>query len=374
MSRATNAGSGKPCILVTGSSGHLGAAMVLRCKDALIDCVGIDILPSQTTTEVGSIHDRAFVEGVFQRYQITGVVHAATLHKPHVATHTKQNFIDVNVSGTLALLECGVKHSVSAFVFISTTSVYSETIKSATGNGAVVDALLINESTPPLAKNIYGVTKLSAEALASLIVRLERLPVVVLRVSRFFHESDDDEKKRAAFVDANLKVLEYLYRRVDVDDICSAVMLTLEKAPGLCEQNQFTTAPTYVISSPSPLVAAGGDGGLDSQLAQVLTAEDYQFVQNVFRDEGWRWPEKLDRVYDSRRAVAELGWRARHDFVWAVRYVAAQRAQNPNGNDFGIIGSDLAKRVGRRSYHPNVTYEGPPDAIGQPFPVTAPGH
>ena len=31
--------------------------------------------------------------------------HAATLHKPHVATHARQEFIDTNITGTLNLLE-----------------------------------------------------------------------------------------------------------------------------------------------------------------------------------------------------------------------------------------------------------------------------
>jgi UDP-glucose 4-epimerase len=33
------------------------------------------------------------------------VIHTATLHKPHVATHAYQDFIDTNITGTLNLLE-----------------------------------------------------------------------------------------------------------------------------------------------------------------------------------------------------------------------------------------------------------------------------
>ena len=33
------------------------------------------------------------------------IVHAATLHKPQVGTHTRQQFVDTNVTGTLNLLE-----------------------------------------------------------------------------------------------------------------------------------------------------------------------------------------------------------------------------------------------------------------------------
>jgi UDP-glucose 4-epimerase len=52
------------------------------------------------------------------------VFHTATLHKPHVATHSRQEFIDTNITGTLGLLEEAVTASVEAFVFTSTTSVF----------------------------------------------------------------------------------------------------------------------------------------------------------------------------------------------------------------------------------------------------------
>ena len=45
---------------------------------------------------------------------VTAVLHAATLHKPHVATHARQAFVDVNVTGTLNLLEAAVANGVRA--------------------------------------------------------------------------------------------------------------------------------------------------------------------------------------------------------------------------------------------------------------------
>ena len=36
---------------------------------------------------------------------VDAVLHAATLHKPHVATHSRQDFVDTNITGTLNLLE-----------------------------------------------------------------------------------------------------------------------------------------------------------------------------------------------------------------------------------------------------------------------------
>ena len=113
-------------ILVTGSAGHLGEALMRTLAAEQRDATGIDILASPFTTHVGSIVERAFV-----RRHMAGartVLHAATLHKPHVATHSRQDFVDVNVSGTLNLLEEAVAAGVEAFVFTSTTSVFGDAL------------------------------------------------------------------------------------------------------------------------------------------------------------------------------------------------------------------------------------------------------
>lgn len=54
---------------------------------------------------------------------------------------------------------------------------------------------------------------------------------MVLRTSRFFPEEDDNKAVREAFSDENVKANEYLYRRVDIEDVVSAHMLAAERAP-----------------------------------------------------------------------------------------------------------------------------------------------
>ena len=72
----------KPNVLVTGSAGHLGKALMLALPDLGYHPIGIDIKPSPTTTLVGSITDTAFLASVFGTFQPAHVIHAATLHKP----------------------------------------------------------------------------------------------------------------------------------------------------------------------------------------------------------------------------------------------------------------------------------------------------
>lgn len=78
--------------LVTGSSGHLGEALVRTLTSHGHDVTGLDIIPGAATTEIGSICDASCVARVMVGAE--AVFHAATLHKPHVATHSIQDFID----------------------------------------------------------------------------------------------------------------------------------------------------------------------------------------------------------------------------------------------------------------------------------------
>src|ERR687892_1626793 len=102
-------------ILVTGSAGHLGEALMRTLVEAGREAVGVDIKKSGFTNEVGSITDRGFVKKCMSG--VHAVLHTATLHKPHVATHTRQDFVDTNITGTLTLLEEAAAAGVAAFVF-----------------------------------------------------------------------------------------------------------------------------------------------------------------------------------------------------------------------------------------------------------------
>ena len=109
-------------VLVTGSSGHLGEALVRTLSQDGHEVVGLDIRESPFTTHIGSITDRSCAS----RYMVgvQAVFHAATLHRPHVDTHSRQAFVDTNIAGTLNLLEAAAAADVESFVFTGTTSVF----------------------------------------------------------------------------------------------------------------------------------------------------------------------------------------------------------------------------------------------------------
>jgi nucleoside-diphosphate-sugar epimerase len=98
------------------------------------DVIGTDLKESAFTDKVGSMVDRDHIKQCMKG--IDAVIHTATLHKPHIATHSKQAFIDTNITGTLNLLEEAVKEGVTSFVFTSTTSTFGYALTPAKGEPA----------------------------------------------------------------------------------------------------------------------------------------------------------------------------------------------------------------------------------------------
>lgn len=313
-------------VLVTGSSGHLGEALVRTLRGAGREVVGLDILPSEFTGEVGSIAERGRVRRCMKG--VGAVLHAATLHKPHVATHSRQSFVDTNVTGTLNLLEEAASAGVRAFVFTSTTSAFGDALTPPAGAPAV----WLTEGVVPVPKNVYGVTKTAAEDLCELFHRNERLPCLVLRTSRFFPEGDDDEGVRRAYADGNAKANEFLHRRVDIEDVVSAHLLALEKAAAIGFRR-------YIISATTPFAPED---------LRELRADAPAVVKRLFPDyeeeyarRGWKMFPSIGRVYVNERAREELGWRPRYDFRRVLD--SLKLGLDPS--------SPLARAVGSKGYH-----------------------
>ena len=85
-------------VLVTGSSGHLGEAMVRTLRARGADVVSLDARPSPWTSVVGSVNDSDLVRQVMAGVEV--VFHMAAQHKPQLAFLPGQAFVDTNISGT----------------------------------------------------------------------------------------------------------------------------------------------------------------------------------------------------------------------------------------------------------------------------------
>jgi UDP-glucose 4-epimerase len=270
-------------ILVTGSAGHLGEALVRSLRDSGHDAVGFDRLDSAHTDVVAPITDRAAV-----RAAVAGadaVVHTATLHKPLVMSHPRQAFLDTNVTGALVLLEEAVDAGVGAFVYTSTTSAFGR-------------ALTPGEGAP-----------------AAWIT---------------------EDEVRTGYADADAKVNELLYRRIDLSDVVAAHVAALARAPEL-------GFGWYVVTATTPFTP--GDLAELRRDAPAVVERLFPDYRDVYDRLGGRMFPGIDRVYVNTRARADLGWAPRYDFRHALDLLRAG----------DVPRSALATSVGAKGYHPETT-------------------
>jgi nucleoside-diphosphate-sugar epimerase len=318
-------------VLVTGSTGHLGEALMRALSGLGIDAVGLDVRPSDWTHIVGSVADTRLTREVMAGVDV--VLHAATLHKPQLAFQPRQAFVDTNISGTLALLDAAVKAGVNAFVMTSSTTVFGDALIPAANEAAT----WVDEAVVPVPKNIYGATKAAAEDLCQLAHRNEGLNCVVLRTSRFFPEVDDAPDAHEGRSDENIKADEYAYRRVALEDVVTAHLLAAQRAAEI-------GFARYVISATTPFG--------EKDLAELRTDAAAVFARRapraaaVWAERGWRFPSRLDRVYVNARARHELGWRPEFDLNAVAAMVAAgSSVRTPLSQ---VVGS---KEYAGSSYH-----------------------
>jgi UDP-glucose 4-epimerase len=323
-------------ILVTGSAGHLGEALMRTLRDAGREAFGVDVKQSRYTDSVGSIADRRFVKSIMPGVQ--GVIHTAALHKPHVATHSRQDFVDTNITGTLNLLEETAVAGAGTFIFTSTTSVFGRAMTPSLASSAA----WMTEDVVPLPRNIYGVTKLAAENLCELF-HARGLPCIILRTARFFPEADDRKEIRQAYDDGNVKANEFLYRRADIDDVVSAHLLALERA----REIGFAR---YIISATTPFTYEDVKD-LRTDVASVVKRRVPGY-EDVYASRGWSMFPGIDRVYVNDRARREIGWAPKYDFARVIDLIRA--GQEPR--------SLLARAVGVKGYHPQAFAD-------EPYPV-----
>jgi UDP-glucose 4-epimerase len=324
---------GRVRILVTGSAGHLGEALVRVLRTDGEEVVGLDVVESPYTDTVGSILDRGSVRRCLEG--VEAVIHTASLHKPHIGIRLRSDFVETNISGTLNLLEEAATTGIGAFVFTSTTSAYGDALTPPSGSPAA----WITEQVRPLPKNIYGVTKTAAEDLCELFSRDRRLACVVLRTSRFFPEPDDSDEIRRSYDDLNTKVNELLYRRVDIDDVVTAHRLALERADSI-------GFGRYVISATTPFSLEDlADIRAD---APRVVRRVFPDCEEIYAERGWAVSPVIDRVYVNALARRDLGWRPRYDFGHALERL--RLGQDPR--------SPLALEIGAKGYDARTAHHG----------------
>jgi len=319
-------------ILLTGSSGWLGRFLAPRLREDGHEVFGLDVAPGRDTQILGSVANRPLVNRIFGERGIEAVIHAGALHKPDIVRYPKQVFLDVNVSGTLNLLEAAAAAGNDRFVFTSTTSLMiSEAIRAGRAGGATEAAWLTEEFGPLEPRNIYGVSKRAAEQICGLVHREQGLPIVILRTSRFFPEEDDTHRDLAG---PNIKANEFLNRRLTVEDCAEAHVVALAKAPEI-------GFGTFIVSAPPPFERDEAEALIHD--APAVIGRHFPAAAELYARAGWTLPAYVDRVYDPGLAERVLGFRCRTDFAAILRALET-REQLPFAHDPSYVSPIVAEQ------------------------------
>lgn len=281
-------------VLVTGSSGRLGAVTVKHLRAHGHDVTGIDVVPAETTDEQIDILNKEAILAITKN--IDAIIHAAAIHGKHYElNYPREAFIDVNIYGTLNLLNACIANGVSKLMYTSTTSIYGD---------AMVDdsrAVWVDEALMIRPRDIYDITKQTAEQLCKDFFYREGLQTSVYRVGRFLPETD------------NLRLNHRLYRGLDERDGAAGLRLALEQT--------FLEFEIFNITSSSPFKK--------DELVQLkqnpveVIKKHYPDAEAIYKSKGWEFPNSIDRVYVSEKAKRYFGYQPKFTFDYLLNNLEA---------------------------------------------------
>jgi nucleoside-diphosphate-sugar epimerase len=173
-------------ILLTGGAGFVGLnvaeQLLARGEEVLI----YDLAPpprgfrGEFRFEEGDVTDRDRLDQVFLRHKPKRIFHLAAITAgPEREAREPRRIAEVNLTGTLNLLDAARQHGAQRFVHSSTGAIYGAA-------GVGVAEPLDEERHRPLPESIYGITKYAAERACLRLAPLWKLDVRIGRLAMAF--------------------------------------------------------------------------------------------------------------------------------------------------------------------------------------------
>jgi len=193
-------------VAVTGGLGFIGSHLVERLNEnndlVIVDNQSSgnikniqDLDFSRIDTDFGDI-TRVNLERIFE--DVDYVYHMAAVTSVPQSVNDPLRSNEVNITGTLKVLEAAKKCGVKKLIFSSSSAVYGETA-----------SLPISEKNPVNPLSPYAVTKVTGELYCTVYSEIYDLPTIALRYFNVFGPKQDPESQYAAvipiFIDKILK-------------------------------------------------------------------------------------------------------------------------------------------------------------------------
>lgn len=230
-------------ILITGGAGFIGSHLTKRLLEEGYEIICLDNFSNYYNPRIkrkniqpflknrnfllikGDIRDRDKIKRVFKKYKFDKVVHLAAQPGVGFSFKNPSLYFDVNINGTLNLLELASKYQIKGFVFGSSSSVYG------------VADIPFSETSELKPISPYGVSKRAGELLCSTYHHLYSLPVTILRLFTVYgpRQRPDmaiykfteliDRGKEITFYGSGKTKRDYTF----IDDIINGITICLRK-------------------------------------------------------------------------------------------------------------------------------------------------
>lgn len=175
-------------ILITGGAGFIGSHIIEVLKKEDCDITVLDNLHTGLRANVPEnvrliemdIRDKCVID-IFERYQFDVVLHLAGQTMVNVSVDDPFYDADVNIMGTVNILESCRKTGVKRIVFSSTAATYGD-----------IEEVPIREEFSVNPLSFYGLSKLTVEKYLKLYHDLYGLEYVILRYANVYGERQGD--------------------------------------------------------------------------------------------------------------------------------------------------------------------------------------
>jgi nucleoside-diphosphate-sugar epimerase len=297
-------------ILVTGAAGFVGQVVARRLSAAGRPVIGTDLVAPAPDAGMGAgfVFAQADARDLARHTALLaggcdGIIHCGGISGPMLARDNPAELLDINMRGSLLLLELARIFTLRRFVLCSSVSAYG--MAGADG--------VATEETPLRASTAYGTSKAASDLLLQTFAAQYGLSAVALRLGWVYgprRRTDGLLRPmiRSAFDGARFTLpqgADHALQFVHVEDVAEAIIAAFD-APGLAR-------PAYNINGSEVLTL----GAIAALVTQLVPAAEIAIGPGLLPETDVQPPMSL------AAAEAELGWRPRITLAEGLRGYAA---------------------------------------------------